>query len=372
MLRIGITGQQGFIGNFLFQTINLYPEKYQCISFERKFFDQNDLLDKFVEKCDVIIHLAAMNRHSDQKLIFQTNINLTEKLISSLLRTKSKAQIIFSSSTQEFNNSEYGQSKKICREKLSLWASKNQGKFVGLIIPNVFGPFGKPYYNSVIATFCHQLNSGQEPVIQVDAELNLIYINELVNEILHLIDNQINTPEIQISHSATYKVSEILGILKTFKEIYLQNNNIPALTSNFELNLFNTFRSYIELNKIYPIKYIQHIDNRGTFTELIRLQSGGQVSFSTTAPKITRGNHFHTRKIERFSVIKGKALIQLRKIGTKETFEFELNGSSPSFVDMPIWYTHNITNIGEEELYTVFWINEEFNPHDPDTYFEIV
>jgi UDP-2-acetamido-2,6-beta-L-arabino-hexul-4-ose reductase len=372
MKRIGITGQSGFVGSYLYNTLGLFNQKYERIEFDKLFFTNEDHLDEFVAQCDVIIHLAGMNRHPDQEVIYKTNIELANKLCESLVRTNSKAQVIYSSSLQEEKDNLYGKSKKESRNILNNWAKQNGGSFVGLIIPNVFGPFGKPYYNSVVATFCHQLNNYEEPTINLDAELNLIYVHELVEQFIQLIDNNVHQSELMVSHTAVSKVSDILSILQSFKEHYLQNNTIPAFSSSFELNLFNTFRSYINLNEFYPVKYKQHTDERGAFTELIRLNSGGQVSFSTTIPNITRGNHFHTRKIERFSVIKGKALIQLRKIGTSEKFEFELDGKDPAFVDMPIWYTHNITNIGEEELYTVFWINEAFDPADPDTYFEKV
>jgi UDP-2-acetamido-2,6-beta-L-arabino-hexul-4-ose reductase len=372
MTRIGITGQSGFVGSHLYNTLGLNDQKYERIEFDKSFFTNEDFLDEFVGRCDVIVHIAGMNRHPDQEVIYQTNIELANKLSESLLRTNSKAQVIFSSSSQEEQDNQYGKSKKEARSILNNWAKQNGGSFVGLIIPNVFGPFGKPYYNSVVATFCHQLNNNEEPTINVDAEVNLIYVHELVEQIIQLIDKNVHQSELKVSHTAVCKVSEIISILQSFKEDYLQNNTIPAFSSSFELNLFNTFRSYIDLNNFYPVKYKQHTDERGAFTELIRLNSGGQVSFSTTVPNITRGNHFHTRKIERFSVIKGKALIQLRKIGTTEKLEYELDGALPAFVDMPIWYTHNITNIGKEELCTVFWINEAFDPTDPDTYFEKV
>jgi UDP-2-acetamido-2,6-beta-L-arabino-hexul-4-ose reductase len=167
-------------------------------------------------------------------------------------------------------------------------------------------------------------------------------------------------------------VSELLQKLNHFKDLYFDKGIIPDLPNAFSINLFNTFRSYINISSYFPFKLKANTDPRGTFVEVIRLEQGGQVSFSTTVPCVTRGNHFHTRKIERFTVIKGKALIQLRKYNTTEILNFELDGSSPSYVDMPIWYTHNIKNIGEEELYTVFWINEFFDPADPDTYFETV
>ncbi len=372
MKRIGITGQSGFVGSHLYNTLGLNDQKYERLEFDKSFFTNEDILDEFVGRCDVIVHLAGMNRHPNQEVIYKTNIELAKKLTESLVRTSSKAQVIFSSSYQEEKDNLYGNSKKEARNILNNWAKQNGGSFVGLVIPNVFGPFGKPYYNSVVATFCHQLNNSEEPIINVDTEVNLIYVQELVEQIIQLIDKNVHQSELKVSHTAICRVSTILSILQSFKVHYLQNNTIPAFSSSFELNLFNTFRSYIDLNSFYPVNYKQHTDERGAFTELIRLNSGGQVSFSTTVPNITRGNHFHTRKIERFSVIKGKALIQLRKIGTLEKFEFELDGINPAYVDMPIWYTHNITNIGEEELYTVFWINEAFDPTDPDTYFEKV
>jgi len=147
---------------------------------------------------------------------------------------------------------------------------------------------------------------------------------------------------------------------------------IPNFDSKFELNLFNTFRSYIDLKSYYPKYYKNNIDSRGNFVEIIKLNSGGQISFSTTKKNITRGNHFHTRKIERFSVIKGEAIIKLRKKDSSEVFSFTLSGDKPSYVDMPIWFTHNITNVGSEDLYTIFWINEFYNENDTDTYFEKV
>jgi UDP-2-acetamido-2,6-beta-L-arabino-hexul-4-ose reductase len=372
MKNIGITGQNGFVGTYLYNTLGLLSQKYTRVNFDKSFFDDDTLLDKFVQECDVIVHLAGMNRHHDPEVIYKTNIDLAEKLITAIKRTKSNPHIIFSSSSQEEKDNPYGQSKRAARIKLQACVEEKSGIFSGLIIPNVFGPSGKPFYNSVIATFSHQLNHGESPKIEVDADLNLLYVDELVQQILQIIDNQTNSQSLKIPHSTSCRVSEILTLLMIFKENYLDHGKLPELNSTFELNLFNTFRSFIDLKNHFPVKYQQYTDDRGAFTELIRSEIGGQVSFSTTKSGITRGNHFHTRKIERFSVIKGKARIQLRKIGTGELIEFELDGNEPAFVDMPIWYTHNITNLGDEELYTVFWINEAFDPVNPDTYFEIV
>ena len=372
MLKIGITGQAGFVGKHLYNTLALFPDEFERIDFQKEVFEDQNLLDVFVSNCDVIVHLAALNRHNDPQVIYDTNIGLVQKLIHSLEKTKSKAHLIFSSSTQEERDNLYGKSKKEGRQLMQKWAETANGKFTGFIIPNVFGPFGHPNYNSVIATFCHKITHGQTPTIEIDGELKLIFVTELVAHIIEAIRSQQGDAEVIVPHTAEAKVSEILLLLESYKNQYQDNGIIPKLTNIFEINLFNTFRCYMDIENHFPVKFIEHTDPRGAFVEIIRLQVGGQVSFSTTVPGITRGNHFHTRKIERFAVIKGEALIQLRQIGTQKTLDFYLSGSEPAYVDMPIWFTHNIKNIGTEDLYTIFWINEFYDPNDPDTFFENV
>lgn len=372
MIKVGITGQEGFVGKHLYNTLGLLTDEYERIDFNRSYFENENKLDEFASKCDVIVHLAALNRHENQEIIYETNVKLVNQLIASFNRTNSKPHVLISSSSQEERDNLYGKSKKDGRKALSNWAKQNNAIFTGLIIPNVFGPFGKPFYNSVIATFSHQVAHNEQPKIEVDGNLKLIYVNELVQEIINQIRAKNNHDAYVVPHTSEKKVSEILQLLNNFKEEYQDKGNIPKLESNFDFNLFNTYRCYMDIASHFPVKFTKHTDDRGSFVEIIRLGIGGQVSFSTTKPDITRGNHFHTRKIERFAVIKGKALIQLRKIGTKEILNFELNGDEPAYVDMPIWYTHNIKNIGDEVLYTNFWINEAYNPDDADTYFEEV
>lgn len=372
MIKIGITGQSGFIGQHLYNTLGLYPQEFERIEFERSYFEVPAQLEAFVAQCDVIVHLAALNRHNDPAQIYSSNIGLVSKLITALQNTGSKAHVLFSSSSQEAQDNLYGQSKKEGREMLVQWARQSGGTFSGLIIPNVFGPFGNPYYNSFIATFCHQLSHNEQPLIAHDASVGLIYVGALVARFLELIREGKGHAAAVVAATDEQRVSAVLQMLAAYKKQYLEQGIIPALANTFELNLFNTFRSYIDLNNHFPVPYAKHTDERGAFVEVIRTASGGQFSFSTTAPGITRGNHYHTRKVERFSVIKGKALIQLRKIGGTAILEFYLDGDAPAYVDMPIWYTHNIKNIGEGELLTNFWINEFYNPADPDTYFENV
>jgi UDP-2-acetamido-2,6-beta-L-arabino-hexul-4-ose reductase len=378
MIKVGITGQAGFIGTHLFNTLGLHPEQFQRIPFQDEYFHKEEKLREFVQQCDAIVHLAAMNRHNDPAVIYETNIRLVKQLISACQQTNATPHILFSSSTQEERDNKYGQSKKEGRELFEQWALNNKTKFTGLIIPNVYGPFGHPYYNSVVATFCHQLTHNETPKIEVDGLLKLIYVGELVDEILENIQNMAadNATGIAdtnyIEHTVAIKVSGLYTRLLKYKSDYFEKGIIPALDDPFDRNLYNTFLCYIDHENFFPFHLKLNTDDRGSFVETVKLNSGGQVSFSTTVPGITRGNHFHTRKAERFAVIKGKARIEFRKIGTDKVYTFELDGNQPSFVDMPIWFTHNITNVGDEELYTIFWISEHYDPNDPDTYFENV
>lgn len=377
MLKIGITGQPGFIGTHLYNTLGLSPEKFERIWFEDAYFQNSALLDRFVQECDVIVHLAAMNRHNDPDIIYQTNITLIQQLIGACERTKSRPHVLFSSSTQEVCDNLYGRSKKEGRKLLEKWAADNAAQFTGFVIPNVFGPFGNPYYNSVVATFCHQLTHNEPPRIEVDSEVKLIHVTQLVKDVIERINiirrdhaNKCVIEEVYVPPAVELKISTLLSLLNSYKTTYFDRGEFPNLDTEFKRDLFTTFLTYINHSTFFPFKLKTNVDQRGCFVETIRLNSGGQVSFSTTSPGVTRGNHFHTRKVERFAVIKGTARIDIRRIGTDHVLSFELNGTQPAFVDMPVWYTHNITNVGEDELYTIFWINEHFDSNDPDTYYE--
>jgi UDP-2-acetamido-2,6-beta-L-arabino-hexul-4-ose reductase len=421
MIRIGITGQAGFIGTHLYNTISLDKDRFQLVPFADNFFDSEELLDAFVKQCDVIVHLAAMNRHNDPEVLYTTNVGLVTKLINSMQRTDSKPYVIMSSSLQEERDNLYGRSKREGRELFNKWADRTGASFTGMIIPNVFGPFGVPYYNSVISTFSYQIVNGEEPKIEVDAELKLIYVGDLVNRIIglatententevksnsntdltdqtdghglgfvtkntegtdmsldnsvsHILHSTVNkVPRlIHVEHQAKFKVTELLSKLRGYHRDYVVGGVFPDLSNWFEVCLFNTFRSYLP-ESFFPVRYIEHRDPRGVYVEAMKCISGGQSAYSTTVPGITRGNHFHLRKIERFAVVKGKASIKLRKYGTDKVIEYIIDGNMPGYVDMPVWYTHNITNIGDDELFTMFWINEFYNPEDADTYFEEV
>ncbi len=370
MINVGITGQSGFIGTHLFNYLNL-QKNIKTIPFKDEYFQDKKTLADFAQQCDCIVHLAALNRHNDPQEIYNVNIHLVKALIDVLESNNLKPHIIMSSSTQEERDNPYGKSKKEGRELFARWAKSNNTQFTGLIIPNVFGPFGEPFYNSVISTFAYQITHDQSPQIEIDAHLKLIYINNLVSIIYNHIINRTDQHALQTGHDFDAKVSEILKKLQMYHKTYYEKKHFPNLDDPFDVCLFNTYRSYIDPS-FFPIKFDLHRDDRGIFAELVKAHSRGQTSFSTTKTGITRGNHCHIRKIERFAVINGEAVIRLRRIGSNQEITYHLSGKEPSFVDMPVWYTHNITNTGEEELLTIFWINEFFNPDDPDTYFEKV
>lgn len=371
-MRIGITGSNGFIGWHLLQTLKWTLEKVEIIPFERSYFEEEEQLRQSVKKCDVLVHLAGVNRHDDHTYIYDQNVYIAHKLVKALEQTSSRPHIIFASSTQEERDNFYGKAKKEAREYFAAWAKRNDATYTGLIIPNVFGPFGQPFYNSVVATFCHLMNNNEKTEIHQDSVVHLIYVGDLVAFIVDCIQKERNNEALRVPHRVEWRVSEIRDKLVDFKSNYITNGIIPDLSRKEDLQLFNTFRSYMSHESIYPRKFDPKADDRGVFVELVKVGSKGQTSFSTTKPGITRGNHFHTRKMERFAVIKGKASIEMRKIGTNKKMVFELSGEYPSYVDMPVWYTHNIKNIGNEELITVFWINEPYDPEDPDTFFETV
>ncbi|MFC1504027.1 NAD-dependent epimerase/dehydratase family protein [Spirochaetota bacterium] len=368
--KIGITGQVGFIGTHLANHIQRVEKEYELLPFKDNYFTSPAVLKNFINRCDVVVHLAAMNR-GDEKEIYECNISLVRKLIEALTDTGSRAHVLFASSTQEEGNSLYGRSKREGRELLAKWAKKHGARFTGLIIPNVYGPFCEPFYNSAVATFCCQLTHKKKPEIHVDAHMKLIYINHLVKQIDAVIRKGIVHDELRLKPTGEGKVSDILILLEKFKSYYIDDIIIPPLKGGFAVSLFNTFRSYIDSKDIQR-EYTVHADKRGSLFETMKSYTHGQSFFSKTRRGITRGNHYHLRKIERFCVVNGNAEIKLRRIGTKKVLTFKATGKHPSFIDIPVFFTHNITNSGKKPLHTLFWTNEIFDPKDPDMYYEEV
>jgi UDP-2-acetamido-2,6-beta-L-arabino-hexul-4-ose reductase len=368
-ITVGITGSGGLIGQHVLFRLAQEPDTFRLVPFERSMFDDEagGALDAFVRQCDVIVHLAGINRDPDPEQVYRVNLNLARALRAAMERIASAAHLIIASSVQEGGESAYARSKRDARVLLA--EIPGRGPFTGLIIPNTFGPFGRPFDNSFISTFCHQLVYGEQPKVIEDRTVQLIAAHELAEIIVGCIHGRTENPCMTVPHTREIAVSQVLERLTGWRDLYICNNTIPVFADGFELTLFNTLRSHIDPARRYPMRLVSHPDERGAFTEILRHNTGGQVSFSTTLPGITRGNHYHTRKVERFTVIRGEAVIRLRRIGTGEVLEFALSGAAPSYVDMPVFYTHSITNVGDEPLYTVFWINEPYDPADPDTFF---
>jgi UDP-2-acetamido-2,6-beta-L-arabino-hexul-4-ose reductase len=367
---IGITGMAGFVGSHLRDRL-VREKDVELLPYNDNFYDNPDAFIAFAKKSDIIVHLAGVNR-DEPGVVYQKNIELMEKLLACADAAQSTPYIIFSSSTQIERDNEYGRGKKRAMELLEQWSNKNKAPAVSMVVPNVFGAGGRPFYNSVVATFCYQVTHGQEPTILQDGQMTMIYINDLVEEISRLIQKPPGGYHVEyIKPRAEVKVTEVLALLNKYKDFYYGSGMVPAIGSNFERDLYNTFITYMD-----AADWERHLklnsDDRGSFVEVFKLEKGGQVSFSTTKPGITRGNHYHIRKNEKFCVVSGQARIKLRRIGTDKVIEYQVSGDKPSWVEMPIYHTHNITNAGTTELVTLFWINEHFNPDDPDTFFEEV
>jgi len=360
----------GFVGSHLRDRLRR-EDNITIPDFEDEFFRNEETLKDYFSKCDAIVHLAAMNRGNDDE-IYNTNIELTNKLVSTLKAIDKKPHVLFASSTQIDRDNAYGRSKKEGAKILEQWSKQTSAPVTILVIPNVFGDSGRPFYNSVVATFCYQITHNEEPTIITDAEINLIYINELTEFITNKIKNPPSGYEmVRIPHTATVKVTQIANLLKKFKEYYYEKRIVPQFANDFERNLYNTFITYMDVVD-FEQKPVLHSDNRGSLFEVVKQEGAGQVFFSTTKPGVTRGNHYHTRKMEKFCVVKGQGLIKMRRIGTDKVIEFRVSGENPSSVEMPIYYTHNITNVGNEDMLTLFWTNELFDPQDPDTFYEEV
>lgn len=366
MKKIGITGIEGLIGWHLHGFLH-GQKNVSVVRADRSTFTDHAKLCDFVKSCDVIVHLAGMNR-GDENEVFTTNIKLADDLIAACERFECGPHIVFSSSTHIHRHTLYGKSKKLCTEKFLKWSERTGALFTNMILPNVFGEGGKPFYNSVVSTFCFQVANGQEPKIINDITTEQVHAQQVAREIYDIINNS-RCGEVVLS-GVPITVSELLIKIKDFNTLY-QQHIIPDLRENFELYLFNTYRSYLYPAK-YPISATLHSDNRGTLFEAVKSLNGGQTFVSTTKPRITRGNHYHTKKIERFFVLCGQAEIKIRKLFSEKIEIFTVNGITPQYIDIPTLHTHNITNTGKDELITLFWSHEIFNLEHPDTFSEIV
>ncbi len=369
-MKIGITGASGFIGWHLrcyLETRNDVSEVRQA---GRNEFASDEKLYQFVSGLDCVVHLAGVNRAESHELI-DGNIKPAEQLVRVLLKTNSTPVIIYSSSVQTLSpqDSPYAAGKAAVGQIFATWAEKARSRFINLIVPHVFGEYGRAHYNSAVATFAHQVANGEQPSIHNDGTLELVHVQDLVERIIALYEGGVSGDVRIEGHKIG--VVEVAAQLQDLHSIYIDDGQIPDLSEPFVRCLFNTLRGAFHNNmRVRKVKKYQ--DDRGWLVETVKANSGGQCFVSTTLPGITRGNHFHRRKVERFFVLQGKARIQLRKLFNDDVISLELDGDEPSYVDIPTLHTHSITNIGDNELITLFWADEFFDAESSDTYFEEV
>lgn len=313
-----------------------------------------------------VVHLAGVNRASDE-VVREGNRLFADQLAVALRRADTPPSVVvYANSTQARNGTVYGDAKARAGDTLAAAASEIGAEYVDLHLPNLFGEHGRPHYNAVTATFSHTLAQGGEPIIQNDKDLTLLHAQNAADLLIGNVP-----PSAQPDLEEHESVSGLLRRLIVFAQTY-RAWEIPDVSSVFDRDLFNTYRSYTFPSNV-PIKLTRHADGRGSFFETIRSHGGpSQCAFSTTNPGISRGDHFHRRKIERFTVLAGWGTISLRRLFTDEVFDIEVDGDQPVAVDMPTMWTHRIVNTGVGVLYTSFWTNDIFNPAAPDTIAEVV
>ena len=368
-MKVGITGANGFIGWHLQCYLKSRSDIDEVRLADRNTFASVAELKRFVEGVDLVVHLAGVNRAEPAELV-SGNAGPAEQLVNILSETGNTPFLAYTSSTQAVTSANpYGEGKAAASQVFQSWAKKSGASFVNIIVPHVFGEYGRPNYNSAVATFSHQIANGQEPSIHNDGQLELVHVQDLVAQIIGFYEQGI-TGDVRIEGRIT-SVVEVATTLQQLHQCYVVNGQIPDLSNHFSRSMFNTLRGAISNSQRLCV-VTKHEDDRGWLVEAVKANSGGQCFISTTKPGITRGNHFHLRKVERFMVLQGQAKIKLRKLFTDEVIMYELDGKSPGYVDIPTMHTHSITNTGEGDLITLFWADEFFDPKNPDTTFEEV
>ena len=399
-MKVLVTGAKGFVGKNLVAQLNnikegkakFYGDVLVNEIYEYDINSTPEELDAYCQDADFVFNLAGVNRPKDQAEFMQGNFGFASILLDTLRKHGNKCPIMLSSSIQatlegRFGESEYGKSKKAGEDLFFEYAKNTDAKVLVYRFPNLFGKWCRPNYNSAVATFCN--NIANDLPIQVNdrsVELELLYIDDLVDEMIGALSgkehrcefagvNTVLNPEgrfccVPITHKAT--LGEIVDLLNEFNE-QPKTLIIPEIPHNsFAKKLYSTYLSYLPKEKVaFPLK--MNIDQRGSFTELLKTEKCGQVSINISKPGITKGQHWHNSKWEFFMVVSGKGLIQERKVDTDEVIEFEVSGENIQAIHMLPGYTHNIINLSDtQDLVTVMWANEAFDPNRPDTYFEEV
>lgn len=369
-MKVLVTGAKGFIGKNLVSTLDR-EDKYEIICIDRE--NSKEELEKGVLNSDFIVHLAGINRPKNEEEFFEGNTGLTEEIIEILKENNKNTSILITSSIQADLDNAYGQSKKGAEEALIKYMADTKGNVFIFRLSNVFGKWCRPNYNSAIATFCHNIARGEKVWISDPTkEMTLVYIDDVVRNIKDVIDNEENYipgyQNVDIEHKAT--LGEIVELINSFKESR-KSLMIPNMENELTKKLYSTYLSYLPENDFsYPLK--MNVDNRGSFTEFIKSKDRGQVSVNISKPGITKGNHWHDTKNEKFLVVSGEGVIRFRKVDSEEIIEYKVSGEKLEVVDIPVGYTHSIINTGERDMVTIMWVNEIFNPEKPDTiYLEV-
>ncbi|MEI6320914.1 MAG: NAD-dependent epimerase/dehydratase family protein [Pseudomonadota bacterium] len=374
--RVAITGGAGFLGWHLRCAIRMrgWPEP---VVVDHACFDDPARLRDALAGVEVVVHLAGVNRGPEAE-VEAGNPRLARLLVEALQATaagRNRLHLLFSNSTHgrdptvpAASLTPYGRSKREANAILGEWAATTGARYTDIRFPHLFGEHGRPFYNSAVATFCHQLATSDTPKIIVDSEVELLHAQSACDLMLEAIDAGTGGP--LSPEGLRMPVSEALARLQAMHATYA-DGTLPRFETAFDLDLFNTLRSY-RFPLHYPGRIALRSDARGHLFEAVKTGHGGQCFASTTHPGVVRGNHFHRRKIERFLVAAGEATIRVRRMFTTDTHAFEVRGDAPVYIDMPTLHTHDIRNTGHGDLFTLFWSHEIFDPAAPDTYPEAV
>ena len=388
-MNVLITGANGFVGKNLTQRLYAlrdYRDRTQpTLQIEEIFLCTRetapDVFAEYCRKADFVVHLAGVNRPKEEREFTAGNVDFTRTLLELLQQSKNNCPVLLASSVQagltgRYEGSPYGQSKKAAEDLLLSYGEKTGVDVLIYRLPNLFGKWCRPNYNSVVATFCHNI-SRDLPISISDPEvkLELVYIDDLVEEILNAMEGHPHREEngyCSVPGSDCRTLGQIVELLYRFHD-QPQTLLLPDIPEgSFEKKLYSTYLSYLPKEKVaFPLK--MNVDARGSFTELLKTESCGQFSVNISKPGITKGQHWHNSKWEFFIVVSGHGLIQERNLNSDEVMEFEVSGEKIEAVHMLPGWTHNIINLSEtEKLVTVMWANEAFDPNHPDTYFEEV
>ncbi|GAA0346118.1 NAD-dependent epimerase/dehydratase family protein [Oceanobacillus oncorhynchi subsp. oncorhynchi] len=365
MINVTVTGAGGFIGKNLVDRL----QREKGVSLKQYHHgDDLSLLHAYLNDSDIIYHLAGVNRPQNSDAFASVNRGLTESIVSYLKKHHKTPKIIFTSSIQAEGNTPYGLSKKAAEEVLQNYRIETGADVCIYRLPGVFGKWCRPHYNSVVATFCHEISHDKEIEIHdADKKLDLVYIDDVIDSFIACLDQKKQDKLLYNHINQTFQttVGELAQKLYEIKNVR-ESLIIPDLSDTFTKYLYTTYLSYLEADNLaYALPV--HQDERGSLVELIKSNQAGQVFISTSRQGVVRGNHYHHTKVEKFCVIKGAARIKLRKIDSDKQITYQVTDQNIEIVDIPPGYTHSIENITEEEIIVLFWANEIFDPENPDT-----